>query len=343
MGVPAPVGATARGSRPRHARRAGPTEATTVLSFHYKDGVLIAGDRRATAGNIVMYDRADKVIELDPSTVMAIAGTPATAFEMARTLQTSFQYYRRSQLQPLSLSAKVRALGKLIKDNLPMTLQGVGVVVPILAARDPAKTTEPELYFYDALGAQFQAVDFAVSGSGSPAVRSVLQWINRWSDRPTAQRDEKEAVQLALQLLDVAAESDTATGGVDRRSHIFPQVKFLTRRACAPSRRKPCANLSGARGLASRADPTNPNRKNIHESSQHHFRHHHGRPHRPRQDLRPQSRGRFLRQESDARASFRARLLACFGSALQAVAGAKKRHLPADFSVTVTVPLIHGR
>jgi proteasome beta subunit len=218
----------ARGSAPASHAAALHTEATTVLSFHYKDGVLIAGDRRATAGNIVMYDRADKVIELDPSTVMAIAGTPATAFEMARTLQTSFQYYRRSQLQPLSLSAKVRALGKLIKDNLPMTLQGVGVVIPILAARDPAKKTDPELYFYDALGAQFQAVDFAVSGSGSPAVRSVLQWINRWSDRPTAQRDEKEAVQLALQLLDVAAESDTATGGVDRRSHIFPQVKFLT-------------------------------------------------------------------------------------------------------------------
>jgi proteasome beta subunit len=204
------------------------TEATTVLSFHYQEGVLIAGDRRATAGNIVMYDRADKVIELDPSTVMAIAGTPATAFEMARTLQTSFQYYRRSQLQPLSLSAKVRALGKLIKDNLPMTLQGVGVVIPILAARDAAKKTDPELYFYDALGAQFQAVDFAVSGSGSPAVRSVLQWINRWGEKPTSKLDEAAAVQLALQLLDVAAESDTATGGVDRRSHIFPQVKLMT-------------------------------------------------------------------------------------------------------------------
>jgi proteasome beta subunit len=219
------------------------TEATTVLSFHYKDGVLIAGDRRATAGNIVMYDRADKVIELDQNTVMAIAGTPATAFEMARTLQTSFQYYRRSQLQPLSLSAKVRALGKLIKDNLPMTLQGVGVVVPILAARDLQKTANPELFFYDALGAQFQAVDFAVSGSGSPAVRSVLQWINRWGAQPTVQQDEKQAVQLALQLLDVAAESDTATGGIDRRSHIFPQVKFLTRdglRSVSPETLREC-------------------------------------------------------------------------------------------------------
>jgi proteasome beta subunit len=205
------------------------TQATTVLSFHYKDGVLIAGDRRATAGNIIMYDRADKVIDLDQETIIAIAGSPAVAFEMARTLQTSFQYYRRSQLQALSLNAKVRALGKLIKDNLPMTLQGVGAVVPILAARDAHHHPAPVLYFYDALGAQFQAVDFAVSGSGSPAARSVLQWINRWSGQPTLERDEKAAVQLALQLLDVAAESDSATGGVDRRSHVFPQIKVLTK------------------------------------------------------------------------------------------------------------------
>jgi proteasome beta subunit len=205
------------------------TEATTVLSFHYKDGVLIAGDRRATAGNIIMYDRADKVIELDQDTIIAIAGSPAVAFEMARTLQTSFQYYRRSQLQALSLSAKVRALGKLIKDNLPMTLQGVGAVVPILAARDAQHQKDPTLYFYDALGAQFLSADFSVSGSGSPAARSILQWINRWSGEPTNQRGEKAAVQLALQLLDVAAESDSATGGVDRRSHVFPQVKLLTR------------------------------------------------------------------------------------------------------------------
>jgi len=211
-----------------HAMTTPQTEATTVLSFHYQGGILIAGDRRATAGNIIMYDRADKVIELDKDTIIAIAGSPAVAFEMARTLQTSFQYYRRSQLQPLSLGAKVRALGKLIKDNLPMTLQGVGTVVPILAARDPHQP-DPILFFYDALGAQFQAVDFAVSGSGSPAARSVLQWINRWSGQPTSQRDEKQAVQLALQLLDVAAESDSATGGVDRRSHVFPQVKLLTR------------------------------------------------------------------------------------------------------------------
>ncbi|MEM1057831.1 MAG: proteasome subunit alpha [Verrucomicrobiota bacterium] len=220
-----PEGALSGGSNGHLAGGLDATRATTVLGFHCADGVLIAGDRRATAGNTVIYDRADKVIELDEGTILAIAGTPATAFEMARVLEHSFQYFRRSQLQPLSLEGKVRALGQLLSKNLPMTLQGVGVVVPLLAIQDDRG--EPQLYFYDALGAQFQAADFAVSGSGSPAARSVLHYLNRWSPQPPATRKRDEAARLALELLDTAAESDTATGGVDRRSEIFPQVKLL--------------------------------------------------------------------------------------------------------------------
>ncbi|MDQ6632097.1 MAG: proteasome subunit alpha, partial [Verrucomicrobiota bacterium] len=143
------------------------TRATTVFAFHYGEGILMAGDRRATAGNVIVTDRIDKVIEIDPTSLLAIAGVPATAFEMARVLQTSFEYYRRSQLQPLSLPAKVRALARLLRDNLPMTMQGVGIVVPLFAGIDqtvsPAK---PQVYFYDPLGAQFQAVGYAASGSG---------------------------------------------------------------------------------------------------------------------------------------------------------------------------------
>ncbi|HVY68994.1 MAG TPA: proteasome subunit alpha, partial [Verrucomicrobiae bacterium] len=104
------------------------TQATTVFAFHFAEGVLMAGDRRATAGNIIVTDRVEKVIEIDGTSLLAIAGVPATAFEMARVMQTSFEYYRRSQLQVLSLPAKVRALARLLRENLPMTLQGVGVV-----------------------------------------------------------------------------------------------------------------------------------------------------------------------------------------------------------------------
>ena len=204
------------------------TQATTILAFKFTEGVLVAGDRRATAGNTVVYDRADKVLEIDTHSLMAIAGVPATAWEMARVLEHSFQFYRRSQLQEMSLEGKVRALSKLLRDNLGFVLQGVGVVVPIFAAFDTVAETA-RLYFYDAMGAQFEAADYAATGSGSPAVRSVLHYENTWGTKPLVKRGESEAIVLALRALDTAAETDTATGCVDRRGRIYPIIKIISK------------------------------------------------------------------------------------------------------------------
>jgi len=203
------------------------THGTTILAFKYADGVLVAGDRRATAGNLVVYDRADKVLEIDADSLMAIAGVPATAWEMARVLEHSFQFYRRSQLQEMSLEGKVRALSKLLRDNLGLVLQGVGVVVPLFATYD-RQAGVARLYFYDAMGAQFEAADYAATGSGSGAIRSILHYENTWGKKVLAKRKESEAVILALRALDTAAESDTATGGVDRRGRVYPIVKLIT-------------------------------------------------------------------------------------------------------------------
>jgi len=205
-----------------------PTQATTILAFKFAGGVLMAGDRRATAGNLVVYDRADKVLEIDQYSLMAIAGVPATAWEMARVLEHSFQFYRRSQLQEMSLEGKVRALSKLLRDNLGFVMQGVGLVVPLFATYDLAADT-PRLYFYDAMGAQFEATDFAANGSGGQAVRSVLYYENQFGTKPLRKRNEQQAVSVALRALDTAAETDTATGGVDRRARIFPIVKIISR------------------------------------------------------------------------------------------------------------------
>ena len=202
------------------------TQATTILAFKYADGVLVAGDRRATAGNLVVYDRADKVLEIDAHSLMAIAGVPATAWEMARVLEHSFQFYRRSQLADMSHEGKVRALSKLLRDNLGFVLQGVGVVVPLFASYDPAASVA-RLYFYDAMGAQFEAADYAATGSGGGAVRSVLHYENTWGKKPLSKLREEDAVLLALRALDTAAESDTATGGVDRRGRVYPIVKLI--------------------------------------------------------------------------------------------------------------------
>jgi proteasome beta subunit len=204
------------------------TESTTILAFKFADGVLVAGDRRATAGNLVVYDRADKVLEIDKHSLMAIAGVPATAWEMARVLEHSFQFYRRSQLQEMSLDGKVRALSKLLRDNLGFVMQGVGLVVPIFATYDlPADAAR--LYFYDAMGAQFEATDYAATGSGSGAVRSILYYQNSWGKKTLRKLREADAVLLALRALDTAAESDTATGGVDRRGRVYPIVKIISR------------------------------------------------------------------------------------------------------------------
>jgi proteasome beta subunit len=203
------------------------TTATTILAFKYRDGVLVAGDRRATAGNMVMYDRTDKVLEIDRHSVMAIAGVPATAYEMARVLEHSFKYYRRTQLQELSFEGKLRALSKLLKDNVPAALAGTGAVVPIFAGYD-ADQEAAKIYFYDILGAEFEGAEYAVSGSGSPTIRGILHYVNTWGEQPLNAMPEEQATVQALRLLTSAAEFDSATGGVNREANLYPVVKFIT-------------------------------------------------------------------------------------------------------------------
>jgi proteasome beta subunit len=148
---------------------------------------------------------------------------------MARVLQTSFEYYRRSQLQNLSLPAKVRSLARLLRENLPMTMQGIGVVVPLFITWDHASNL-PQIFFYDPLGAQFQAVGNATSGSGSPTIRSILSYQEKYGSPVPSKMSLPEATQFALRLLMVASEFDSATGGVNPETHLFATIKTLTKR-----------------------------------------------------------------------------------------------------------------
>lgn len=225
------------------------TTATTILAFKYRDGVLVAGDRRATAGNIVMYDRTDKVLEIDRHSVMAIAGVPATAYEMGRILEHSFKYYRRTQLQELSFEGKLRALSKLLKENVPAALAGTGAVAPIFAGYDPEHDAA-KIYFYDILGAEFEGVEYAVSGSGSPTIRGILHYVNTWGDQPLSAMPEEQATVQALRLLTSAAEFDSATGGVNRDANLYPVIKFITKagvRAMADSQLRSLFELNVSR------------------------------------------------------------------------------------------------
>ena len=219
--VPAPVPA------PRGEKAIETTEGATILALSYQDGVLIAGDRRATMGNVMVYDRADKVLCIDDDSVLALSGSPAMAYEIARLLEISFQHYRRSQLQVLSLDGKLRILSRLLRENLPMAMQGIGAVIPIFSTFDSSGGSG-KIYFYDVLGAQFESVDFCTTGSGSPAIRGALYYLNRWGGQPRAKMDAETSLGLVLKMLETAAEFDTATGGYKTSARIFPQVMRIT-------------------------------------------------------------------------------------------------------------------
>jgi proteasome beta subunit len=210
-------------SMPQGERTFKDIEGTTILAVSYRDGVLVAGDRRATMGTLVVYDRADKVLSIDDDSVMAISGSPAMAYEIARMLEMSVQYYRRSQLQKLSLDGKLRTLSRLLRQNLSMAMQGVGAVIPIYAAYDE-RDEKGKIFFYDLLGATFESVDFCTTGSGSHIIRGALYYLNRWGETPLAEMDEAAALELVIKMLETAAEFDTATGGYRDAARIFPTI-----------------------------------------------------------------------------------------------------------------------
>ena len=210
------------------AALSGAVHGTTILAFHFSEGVLVAGDRRATASNRIMSNRVDKILEIDSSALLAISGSPAMALEMGRILDHSLKFYRRSQLAEISLEGKLRILAQLLKDNLPMAVEGIGAVAPLFIARDGDAV---RIYFYDILGAHFEGVEFSVGGSGSPEVQGILRFLDRWGDKNLRSLTREEALLLSLRLLETASYFDSATGGVGGQDPVYPVVRILTPQA----------------------------------------------------------------------------------------------------------------
>ncbi|MER3466739.1 MAG: proteasome subunit alpha, partial [Armatimonadota bacterium] len=185
---------------------------TTVLALRFDGGILNVGDRRATMANYIMYDRADKIIPLDDSTLMAISGSFARSVEIARYLRHAFKYYSRTQLQDLSLEGKLQEVTRALSGNLQFALDGVGTFLPLISAYDETKD-EFGIYMYDVLGARFQNDEFGAAGSGAERIRGVFDYVSR-TKKPFDQRPLKDVLAEALTMLDIAASLDTATGGL---------------------------------------------------------------------------------------------------------------------------------
>jgi len=160
---------------------------TTVIALKFQGGVLNVGDRRATAANAVMYDRADKIIPLDDYTLIAIAGAYGRAMEVVRYLRHAFKYYARSQLQPMSLDGKLQEVSRALSANLPNALGGIGLFIPILSVYDPDRDCG-RIFFYDVSGARFETPEYGAAGSGSDAFVACSTTSLRRADRSASDR-----------------------------------------------------------------------------------------------------------------------------------------------------------
>ncbi|MBC8103105.1 MAG: proteasome subunit alpha [Cytophagales bacterium] len=196
---------------------------TTVIAVKYKDGVINVGDRRATGGMAIMYDKAEKVLSLDDYTLMAISGSFSKAMEIVRYLRHAFRYYERSQLQQMSLDGKLSELSKVIAGNAMAAMQGLGVVIPVLSTFDREKN-EGRIFFYDGGGARFETVDYGAAGSGSTQIRGAFDYITK-TRGPFAEMDRDTALKEALTLLEIAADLDAATGGAGK---VLPLAKTIS-------------------------------------------------------------------------------------------------------------------
>lgn len=190
--------------------------ATTVVALRHRDGVVMAGDRRATAGNLISHRTIEKVYPAGRHAGVAIAGAAGPSMEMVRLFQLQLEHYEKVEGQPLSLEGQANQLSQMVRANLASALRGL-VVVPLFAGWDERRRCG-RLFQYDVTGGRYEEQDYAAGGSGSLHAGTVVKLGFRPALEPA------EAVELAISALFQAADEDSATGGPDLVRGIFPVV-----------------------------------------------------------------------------------------------------------------------
>ena len=205
---------------PREASQHDVAHGTTVVAIRYADGVVMAGDRRATAGNLISHRTMEKVFPADRHSGVAIAGAAGPAVEMVKLFQLQLEHYEKVEGAELSLEGKANQLGGMVRSHLPAAMQGF-VVVPLFAGYDVRRGTG-RLFEYDVTGGRYEESDFAATGSGSLHAGTVIKMGFRTG------LDRTDAVELAINSLFQAADEDSATGGPDLVRGIYPVIATIT-------------------------------------------------------------------------------------------------------------------
>jgi len=196
------------------------THGTTIAALRYADGVVMAGDRRATAGSSIAHRWMEKVYPADRHSGVAIAGSAGPALEMVKLFQLQLEHYEKVEGRPLSLEGKANQLSQMVRLHLSMAMQGF-VVVPLFAGFDVARGVG-RIYTYDPTGGRYEEIDLHADGSGGRDARTTIKL--GWREDLT----REEAIELAVSALWQAADEDSATGGPDVIRGIYPTVATIS-------------------------------------------------------------------------------------------------------------------
>ncbi|GGS69158.1 proteasome subunit beta [Streptomyces violaceus] len=193
---------------------------TTIVAVTFPGGVVLAGDRRATMGNVIAQRDIEKVFPADEYSAVGIAGTAGLAVEMVKLFQLELEHFEKVEGAQLSLEGKANRLSTMIRSNLGMAMQGLAVV-PLFAGYDVGRD-RGRIFSYDVTGGRSEETNFAATGSGSIFARGAMKKLFR------DDLSEEEATTLVVQALYDAADDDSATGGPDVARRIYPIVTVIT-------------------------------------------------------------------------------------------------------------------
>jgi proteasome beta subunit len=196
------------------------THATTICALTFADGVVMAADRRATAGSSIAQRDVRKLHAADRHSGIAIAGSAGFGLEMIRIFQLELEHYEKSEGVALSLEGKANQLAGMVRQHLGLAMQGF-VVVPLFAGYD-VRRAQGRIFTYDPTGGRYEEGNFHADGSGGRDARTTIKL--GWA----AGMAREAAIELAVQALYEAADEDSATGGPDAIRGIYPTVATIT-------------------------------------------------------------------------------------------------------------------
>ncbi|MBI2142043.1 proteasome subunit beta [Candidatus Woesearchaeota archaeon] len=180
---------------------------TTTVGMVCKDGILLAADKRATAGNLIADKKSQKIFKVTDKMAITMAGTVSDAQLLYKLIKAELKLKQfRTEREP-NVKESANLLAGMIYSNIRKFSIIPGISHFLFGGADTEGT---HLYDLFADGSITEIDDYVSTGSGSVMAYGVLEALYR------KEITIKEALPIAIKAISAAISRDTGTGeGID--------------------------------------------------------------------------------------------------------------------------------